>query len=119
MTGAEPDEVDEIPWIVKLAGTHIPNLRSQIAEAAAALSSNDRERVLSWLGRAAAIMAERDRIVHALWLGEFEDGRVVQHGWHGRSGEHFDEDPGRWHNLAIRLGGCGAAGWELIKEVGS
>lgn len=118
-TGAKPDVVDEIPWIVKVAGKHVPKLRTEIAAAADALSAVDREKVIGWLGRAAALMSERDQIVHALWLSEFEDGQLVQYGWHGRSGQSVDDDPGRWRDLSTRLGGCGAAGWELIKAIRS
>jgi hypothetical protein len=62
-------------------------------------------------------MSERNQIVHAIWLGEFDDGAIVQHGWHGRSGNGVSEDPAVWRDLALRLGGCGAAGWDLARSI--
>lgn len=58
-TGEKPDQIDDVPWIVRIAGRHVPSLRDRISQEAATWPADTRKPVISWLARAASLMAER------------------------------------------------------------
>jgi hypothetical protein len=92
---------------------------SEARGSAALLAPSLREAFASWIAEAAALLQERHKVVHAVWMIRAVAPGVGEYfGRHARTQTEFDARAETIGELAGRLDRCTTQGFELIFQFG-